>query len=68
MDSGIERLLLESDECTIAERKLSHRKNTAPTPGDVAGMVVQVTATCFPLIGFSGRDNGTVTIPVGRCG
>jgi len=38
---GIRRLLLESDKCSISERKLSHRKSTPPAEVDVAEMVVQ---------------------------
>jgi len=37
---GIKRLLLESDQSVISERKLSHRRSTPPTASDIAGMVV----------------------------
>jgi hypothetical protein len=37
---GIKRLLLESGNRTIAERKLSHRKKTPPEPADIRGMLV----------------------------
>lgn len=37
---GIRRLLLESGNRTIAERKLSHRKKTPPEPSEIRGMLV----------------------------
>ena len=37
---GIRRLLLESGNRTIAERKLSHRKKTPPEPAEIRGMLV----------------------------